>query len=149
MYVASDQEECLALFDKWADQKRGATFEEKTEQEAWLTDAMLDQARRAHQTGMKYAEELGLAGRVIRIGGAINAYTFGFERNTEVFCVLLEVADRTIPGLAQYLFREFCGEHARYTYINTMDDSGLTRLAQSKLAYHPVRMVKNFIATLD
>jgi len=31
---------------------------------------------------------------------------------------------------------------------NMMDHSGLTPLARSKLAYHPVRMAMNFIATM-
>ena len=117
------------------------------ESDAWLNEAMLDQARQAHQTAMMHVNEWGLAGRVIRIDGEICAYTFGYERNSQVWCVLLEVADRTIPGLAQYLFREHCREHAQYVFMNTMDDSGLARLARSKSAYHPIRMVKNFIAT--
>ena len=147
-YQPSDQEACLALFDKWADQKRGVIPESGEGQDAWLSRAMLDQTRQAHLAAMMHEQELGLEGRVIRVDGEICGYTFGYERNPQVWCVLLEVTDRTIPGLAQYLFREYCRVHADYEFINTMDDSGLKRLAQSKMAYHPIRMVKNFIATV-
>ncbi len=71
---------------------------------------------------------------------------FGFPLSLEVFCVLLEVADRSIYGLAQYLFREFCREFQSYPWMNTMDDSGLPGLARTKLAYHPYQLVPNYIA---
>jgi uncharacterized protein len=63
--------------------------------------------------------------------------------------VLLEIADRSIPGLASYLFREFCREayERGAILINTMDDSGLETLRQSKQAYHPLRTVNSYIAT--
>jgi hypothetical protein len=93
--------------------------------------------------------ELGLVGRVVRLGATVRGYTFGYRRSASVFCVLLEVADRTIPGLAQFMFRELCREATGegYEFINTMDDSGLPGLARSKRAYHPVRLVPSFIAT--
>jgi hypothetical protein len=51
--------------------------------------------------------------------------------------------------LAQYLFRETCrnalSEGAEF--INTLDDSGLAGLRQSKEAYHPLRRVQNFIGS--
>jgi hypothetical protein len=66
-----------------------------------------------------------------------------------VFCVALEVADRTIPGLAQFIFRECCrAAHARGAeYINAMDDAGLPKLAKSKQSYRPAAMLHNFIVT--
>ena len=63
--------------------------------------------------------------------------------------VLLEVADRTYPGLAQYLFRETCrtalAEGAEY--INAMDDAGLAGLRASKQAYRPAMLIPNFVAS--
>jgi hypothetical protein len=63
--------------------------------------------------------------------------------------VLLEVADRTIPGLAQYLFRHTCRKALSNgaEYINTLDDSGLVRLRESKDAYHPVGRSLSFIGS--
>ncbi len=58
-------------------------------------------------------------------------------------------ADRSVPGLAQFISREFCreAEAAGYEFINTLDDSGLPSLARSKHAYHPVRLVASYMAT--
>jgi len=85
----------------------------------------------------------------VRVGETVCGYTFGYARNPQVFCALVEVADRTILGLAQYLFRELCRECSNYQFINTMDDSGLPSLAHSKRAYHPFRLVSNSIATMS
>jgi len=93
--------------------------------------------------------ELHLVGSVVRIDGRIRAYTFGYWLNERTWCVLLEVADRTISGLAQYLFRETC-RNARSEgaeFINTMDDAGLPGLRLSKRAYQPFMQVKSFICS--
>jgi len=145
-FRTSNQGDCLALYDKWADQKRERQRQDGTEQE-WLNQVMLDQARLAHRRAMLQEREWGLVGRVIKIDGNLGGYTFGYERNSQVWCILLEVSDRAVPGLAQFLFREYCRQQMGYSLINTMDDSGLVSLARSKLSYHPIRMVKNFIAT--
>jgi hypothetical protein len=71
----------------------------------------------------------------------------GMWLNPVVFCVLLEVADRKIPGLAPFNFRELSSQ-ARANgacWINTMDDSGLPGLARSKHWYHPARLLPNYI----
>ncbi|MEW6543047.1 MAG: phosphatidylglycerol lysyltransferase domain-containing protein [Nitrospirota bacterium] len=141
-YEEGLREECLALFRQWTEQKRRATHDPVARQ-------MLADAEAAHREAFAHHRALGLVGRVARVDGVVRAYTFGFERSPSVFCVLLEVADRTLPGLAQFLFRESCRETAAlgYEFVNTMDDSGLPSLARSKRDYHPVRLVPSFIAT--
>jgi hypothetical protein len=69
--------------------------------------------------------------------------------DNKTYCVLLEVADRTVPGLAQYLFRDTCRTALSHgaEYINTLDDSGLLRLRDSKDAYHPIARSQSFIAS--
>ena len=110
---------------------------------------MLADAESAHREALINSAALGLVGHVVQVDGAIQAYTFGYARSRSVFCVLLEVADRTITGLGQYVFRECCREAAAngFTFINTMDDSGLPHLAAAKRAYHPLRLVPSSIAT--
>lgn len=147
-YSSSDRNTCLALFDRWADQKQQVGPSEQGEV-PWWSQAMLEDSRRAHEEVFTHAEELGLMGRVVRVGETVCGYTFGYARNPQVFCVLVEVADRTISGLAQYLFRELCREYSNYEFFNTMDDSGLPSLAHSKRAYHPFRLVSNYIATMS
>jgi Fe-S-cluster containining protein len=141
-YQDAHREASLALFEEWAAQKETEGLDAGARH-------MVKDSASAHREALTHHRALGLAGRVVWVDGAIRAYTFGYERSPSVFCILLEVADRRIPGLAQFLFRESCREVAGrgFEFINTMDDSGLPGLAQSKRAYRPVRMLPNYIAT--
>ncbi|MEP6888781.1 MAG: phosphatidylglycerol lysyltransferase domain-containing protein [Nitrospirales bacterium] len=141
-YEARDRARCLDLYRRWVMQK-----------EARGVDAvgrmMLEDAAGAHDEALTVGHFLGLIGRVVWVDEMLVAYTFGYFRTSSLFCVLLEIADRSISGLASYLFREFCREACERgaTLINTMDDSGLGKLRQSKQAYHPLRTVNSYIAT--
>lgn len=141
-YRDTDREECLALFHEWVAQKRASGLEEAGR-------LLLADSEAAHREALAHHRELGLIGYVVRVDGRICGYTFGYERSSSVFCVLLEVTDRTVPGLAAFLFREYCQkmDERGYEFINTMDDSGLASLAQSKRAYHPVRLVPSYVVT--
>jgi hypothetical protein len=141
-YKDDDRDACLALHREWAAQK----LEAGTDAAARL---MLADSESAHRAAVTDHQALGLVGRVVRVGERIRAYTFGYRRNPAVFCVLLEVTDRRIPGLAECIFRECCREADAqgYEFVNTMDDSGLATLARSKQAYHPVRLVPSYIAS--
>jgi len=74
--------------------------------------------------------------------------TLGFERNPEMLSVLLEMVIRRINGVSRYFFRELYQELQSYCFTNTRDASGLESLAQSKKAFHPHKIVENYIATL-
>ena len=110
---------------------------------------LLSDAERAHEVLWSHADLLHLTGTVFRIGGRIRAYTFGCWVSKTTFCVFIEVADRTIPGLAQFLFRDTCRRAVDQgaEFINTMDDAGLMGLRASKQAYHPIARVANFTAS--
>jgi hypothetical protein len=141
-YRDSDRDACLTLFREWAAQKQAAGLDE-------VGRHMLADSESAHREALTHHRELGLIGHVVRVEGTVRAYTFGYERSSSVLCVLLEVADRTVHGLASFIFRECCREAAErgYEFINTMDESGLPSLAHSKRAYHPLRLVPSYIAT--
>jgi hypothetical protein len=141
-YRDEDREACLALFRDWSAQKQAAGLEGAGRH-------MLGDAETAHREALTAHRELELTGRVVRVDGRVRAYTFGYRRSPSVLCVLLEVADRTIPGLAPFIFREFCREAAAggSEFVNTMDDAGLPGLAHAKRTYHPVRLVPSFIVT--
>lgn len=143
-YRDDDREECLTLYRRWAAQQEARSRDTLDETGRW----MLRDAASAHAEALAHYQALGLTGRVVRVQGAIRAYTFGYARTVACFCVLLEVADRSIPGLAQFIFRELCREAAAggYASINTMDDSGLPSLARSKRAYRPIRLIPSYVA---
>ena len=92
---------------------------------------------------------MGLLGVTVKIAGTVRAYTFGTWLKPDVFCIVLEVADRTVSGLSQYVFRECCRtvKEQGAVFINTMDDSHVPRLANSKRLYHPVATRPNFTLT--
>jgi hypothetical protein len=141
-YRDQDREACLALFRDWSAQKQASGLEETGRH-------MLADAEAAHRETLTRHRDLGLTGHVVRVDGTIRAYTLGYARSSSVWCVLLEVADRSVHGLAEWIFRGHCREAAArgFEFVNTMDDSGLPGLAQSKRAYHPIRLVPNYIAT--
>jgi hypothetical protein len=144
-YRIMDRDACFALFHRWVNQKEEIPFSRSGPNEE-VARLMLRDAAGAHRVALQDYQGLGLTGRVVWVDGSVKAYTFGYPRSLEVFCVLLEVADRSVYGLAQYLFREFCREFQQYPFVNTMDDSGLHGLAKAKRAYHPCQLVPSYIA---
>lgn len=145
-YGREDYEACLAVLDRWIRQKQTSLLSAHPDENPGASD-MLHDAAGAHRLVLQHDRALGLVGRVVRVDGMIAGYTFGYERSPDVFCVLVEVADRTITGLAQFLFQELCQERIQYPFLNTMDDSGLSSLAASKRMYRPCRLVASYMAT--
>jgi hypothetical protein len=141
-YHLRDRAGCRHLFKKWTEQKRAQGSDSYAE-------ALLEDAGSAHEVAFSHWQDLNLVGSVLRIQDRLCGYTFGYWSNKTTWCVLLEVADRTIPGLAQYLFRHTCRKALSNgaEYINTLDDSGLVRLRESKDAYHPVGRSLSFIGS--
>jgi hypothetical protein len=140
-YHVSDRQDCRALLGDWSRQKQAEGLES-------FGVMLLADAAPAHEVIWSQASALRVIGRIVRTHGRLCAYTFGYWLTSATFCVLLEVTDRTLPGLAQYLFRETCrtavAEGAEY--INAMDDAGLSGLRASKQAYHPAMLIPNFVA---
>jgi hypothetical protein len=137
-FATEDTDSCLTLFDRWAE---GVATDP-----ASLEAMMRQDARFAHRWAMRQAKE-SLIGRVVEVDGVIAGYTFGFALSETTFCVLLEIADRSIRGLAAWIFHQFCSEQSPYEWINTMDDSGLSRLARAKRHWHPVRLIPSYAVT--
>jgi Fe-S-cluster containining protein len=137
-----DRAACRALLHEWRNQKLARRSDS-------LAALLLEDSVSAHEVAWSHASDLQLAGSVLRRNGTLCGYTFGYWLDRRTWCVLLEVTDRTIPGSAQFLFRETC-RHARVEgaeFINTMDDSGLAGLRLSKEAYHPVARIESFVCS--
>jgi len=143
-YRSSDRDDCLELFDRWKKQQdeSGSPSDQREEDRMMLEDSVS-----AHRRALENFTALGLTGRLVRLGGRIVGYTFGYPFRPGIFCVLFEVADREVAGLSAYLFREFCRELSGYATIHAMDDSGLERLRAAKLSYHPSKILTSYIAT--
>ncbi len=142
-YRADDRATCEALFRHWSRQKQRGGLDGAAKQ-------MLMDSESAHRDMLTHSEALGLSGAVVRIDGTVRAYTFGYRLAPAVFCVCAEVTDREVPGLAAWVFREFCRQalQQEYEFVNTMDDADLSGLARSKRAYHPDRLIPNWMASV-
>jgi Fe-S-cluster containining protein len=123
---------CCELFDRWLD-KRMRQHEDDTYR------YMLQENRSVHRLLIENADALGLVGRIVMVDGRIAGYTFGYPLSKNVFCDLLEVADPDVPGLAAFLFREFCADAALapFVFVNAMDDFGMPNVSRGKMSYRP------------
>jgi Fe-S-cluster containining protein len=143
-YQECDRRACRTLLHVWRGQKEGEALGSYGR---WL----LEDAVSSHEVVWSHAAALGLNGTVVKIDGAVRAYTFGYWLTDKTWCVLLEVADRTVPGLAQYLFRETCrlAHSEGAEFVNAMDDAGLPGLRRSKQRYRPTRQIESVILRED
>ncbi len=141
-YRADYQADCALLYRRWAEQKRRGNLDQ-------MGKLLLEDAEMAHALVFQEHERIGLSGTVLRVNHDIAAYTFGYWLTPQTWCILLEVADRSIPGLAQWVFRETCRTAMSQgaVYINAMDDAGLPGLRAAKLAYRPSAVLDAWVIT--
>ena len=136
-------DDCIRLYEVWKKRKRETAIDA-------FSPALLEDASLAHRQAVRQYEALQLTGRVVRINNRVEGYLFGFKRRGDMFCILLEITNLDIRGLAQFIFREFCREREMegFRYINTLGDSGLETLRRVKLSYRPSKIVPSYIACL-
>ena len=141
-YRAEDHAACARLYRRWAEQKRLGTLDQ-------MGKLLLEDAEMAHLLALQEYERIGLSGMVVRINDDIAAYTFGYWLTPRTWCILLEVADRAVPGLAQWIFRETCRTAMAQgaVSVNAMDDAGLPGLRATKLAYRPSAILSTWTIT--
>lgn len=137
-YGPKFKNECMELFKDWVKERKKINSD-------YIYQGMLDSNYSTNLLAMEYYEELGLIGRVIKIDEEIKGYSFGFKLNKDTFCVLFEVVDLKLKGIAQYIFREFISNLNGFSYINVMDDSGLENLKKVKNSYRPAELEPSYI----
>jgi hypothetical protein len=134
-----DKDTCLKLYDSWARQKSAKIKDN-------LYQGLIQDSRRVLQAALNSYKELGLSGKLIKINSQTKAFTFGYPLNASTFCILYEITDLSLKGLAQFIFAQFCRSLQQYKYINIMDDSGLKNLRKVKLSWRPLRLAPAYIA---
>jgi len=141
-FEANHAEQCIELYGLWREEKTKRISDA-------LYKAMIEDSFTVHREVINNHRLLGITGRVVKINVRVEGYIFGFERNNDIFYILMEVTNPGIKGLAQFIFREFCKELKGYTYINALGDSGLENLRNVKLSYKPFKLVPAFTAYRD
>jgi len=129
---------CLKLYLEWM-KKRMADYDDN------VYRGLLKDNFKTLKFLFKLYNNLDLIGYVVKVGNTIKAFSLGYPLNEEVFCILYEITDLKIKGLAQFIFHYFC-QKLSYRYINALDDAGLNNLRQTKLSYHPSQMVHAYLA---
>ena len=138
-YSQKDLSACLGLYREWQAARKLINQEK-------IYQAMLEDSRNSLEVALTNYRHLNLGGRIVKIHGKIKAFSFGYRINPDTFCILYEVADLKIKGLAQFIFQRFSADLSAFKYINIMDDSGLENLKRVKLSYHPLKLIPSYIA---
>lgn len=137
-YSLKNKNECICLYNAWMRNRKI-----KSTDPVYIK--MLEDSFISQKEALDNFKKLNLVARVVKINNRIKGYTFGFLLNPDTFCILYEIADLSIKGLAQFIFRRFIEELKDYPYINIMDDSGLENLRRVKLSYRPVKFIPSYI----
>jgi len=132
------KKDCLNLYNLWGSQRR---LEDKDK----VYSGMIEDSRKSLEVLLSNHNKLGVLGYVVLIKGKVKAFTFGYDLNKDTFCILFEITDLSLKGLAQFIFREFSKSLKNYHYINIMDDSCLENLKKVKESYHPVKLIPAYI----
>ncbi len=133
-YTSADKIGCLRLHELWSKERAASRNDQ-------LYRMMLGDSYQALKTSLSNYNHLKLIARVVTISGELKAFTLGYRLSPGVFCILFEIADLSIRGLAQFIFRQFSLEAQACVYINIMDDSGLENLRRVKLSYRPQKLI--------
>lgn len=129
-----DIEECLALYDRWASYHFSETIDRFDE-------------RGSVVAALENMEALGLKGGVIRIDGAIKAFTVGERKLPTMTQIHIEKADSDIDGLYQIINQQYAEHNCQDTlYINREEDMGEEGMRKAKLSYHPDKMIDKYDA---
>lgn len=133
-FEAKDLQACLSAYTHWAIGRHQAA--DRPYPKALLRDGLF-----FHRRLLMDAASFGLTGLVAEADRGLVAYTLGGWVSKETFVVFLEIADRSLPGLNAFLFRELSRGLENCRFVNAMGDSGLPNLAQNKISYRPCGMV--------
>jgi len=136
--LLKDRSSCIKLYNLWQKQRQADNPDH-------IYQGLLSDGSIALKEALYNYKALGFQGIAVKINKEIKGFTFGFQLNPDTFCILYEITDLSIKGLAQFIFRSFSQELKEYKFINIMDDSGLENLKKVKLSYHPQELVPAYI----
>ena len=127
---------CIAMLDQWM-----ASCGED-EQDG------IDDEYRAIRRAFDHYDALGLEGGVLWVEDNLVAFTIGEVISSDTFNAHFEKAYADINGAYTMINREFVRyireKHPQIQWINREDDTGRPSLRQSKLSYHPDKMVEKY-----
>lgn len=128
--------ECYAFFDKWCERRQAE-------------DSSIGCEFCAIKEALGNRKVLGIQGGLIRIGGQIEACTFGEKLNEDTALIHVEKANPDIRGLYTVINQDFVNNAwSEVKYINREEDMGKDGLRKAKESYNPEFMVKKYLAVI-
>lgn len=129
--------EVLACLDRWCDERD------------CRSDSDLFHERLAIEDALENRETLGFNGGLIRVGGAVEAFTLAEQLNPDTTVIHIEKANARIDGLyaaMNQLYLENCPQPTKL--VNREQDMGIENLRKAKESYHPVGFVEKYTLTI-
>lgn len=94
---------------------------------------------------LKYFDELGFSGGLLRAKGKVIAFSLGDELNSDTFLVHIEKAFYDIQGAYPMINKQFVINNCMdYKFINREEDTGDEGLRKAKLSYNPYEILKKY-----
>jgi len=125
---------CIAMSEEWLENRDQVT-------------PLLEKELTAVIEVLTNYEILGLKGGTIEVYGRIEAFTLGEALSDDTVVIHVEKANPDIPGIYQYLNREFLDrEWNSMTFVNREEDMGIPGLRKAKESYRPIKMVEKYQA---
>ena len=100
---------------------------------------------RVVKKALKYFDELGFSGGLLRVKEKVIAFTMGDELNSDTFLVHIEKAFYDIQGAYPMINKQFVlASCMDYKFINREEDTGDEGLRKAKLSYYPCEIIKKY-----
>ncbi len=92
--------------------------------------------------------ELGLVGGLLRVDGAVAAYSIGTRLCKKTVLVQVEKGNIAYHGIYQMMNQQFVRNNCMDAmYVNREDDAGVEGLRKAKLSYQPKFLMRKYVAT--
>src|SRR5690606_17490887 len=133
--------DCLELLHAW----RAAADAHDTSGDAAVASRRSWEVQATEQALLFYPE-LDLTGMVLWADGRLVGFTLGQPLSPRQASIVIEKAERSCVGAAQYIFSEFCRQywHA-YPECNAGDDWEIPSLAWTKESYRPLYRLRKWV----
>lgn len=125
-------EECIGVYTGWVE-KKGIIGLDVEDEWRSVTEALY------------HFEELGLKGGVIKVDGAIQAFTLGEQLTGETALIHIEKGNTDCEGIFAMINRAFLETEFSHTrFVNREEDLGIEGLRRAKRSYRPVKMIEKY-----
>ena len=135
--TAENVPECMAVFEQW--------YQNKAEEIPGL-----EEEHEAIVELFSNWDKLDVRGGSLWVEGKMIAFSVGEPLCGKMAVIHLEHADTGYEGAFAMMNQQFLKhEWQDFVYVNREEDMGIPGMRQAKESYHPVFMVKKYVATLQ